>query len=61
MPKKKEMTFKEAFTKMEEISLQLENADLDVEEGMKLVVAAEKIHKLLQKKLKDAKLVVKDK
>ncbi|GEM_PF-4738868 len=61
MPKKKEMTFKEAFAKMEEISLQLESADLDVEEGMKLVKEAEKLHKLLKQKLQSAKLVVKEK
>ncbi|MFC1721811.1 exodeoxyribonuclease VII small subunit [Patescibacteria group bacterium] len=61
MAKKKEMSFKEAYDKMEEISRQLESADLDVEEGMKLVKEAAKIHKLLKKKLQQAKLVVKEK
>ncbi len=58
---KKEMTFKEAFEKMEEISRRLESADLEVEEGMALVQEAEKLHQFLQKKLREAKLVVKEK
>jgi len=59
--KKADMTFKEAFEKMEEISVKLESADLEVEEGMKLVEEAEKLHRLLKKKLAAAKLVVKEK
>lgn len=58
---KKEMSFKEAFEKMEEISRRLESADLEVEEGMALVMEAEKLHQFLQKKLREAKLVVKEK
>ncbi len=58
---KKEPSFKEAFTKLEEISVQLSEADLDIESGMKLVKEAEKLHTLLKKKLQAAKLVVKKK
>lgn len=58
---KKEMSFKEAFEEMEEISRKLESADLEVEEGMKLVQEAEKLHQFLQKKLREAKLIVKEK
>jgi exodeoxyribonuclease VII small subunit len=61
MAKSKGPTFKEAFEQMEEISQQLESADLDVEAGMKLVARATKLHKLLQKKLKEAKLVISEK
>lgn len=59
--KKADMTFKEAFEKMEEISVKLESADLEVEEGMKLVEEAEKLHRLLKEKLESAKLVIKEK
>ncbi len=58
---KKEMSFKEAFGKMEEISRKLESADLEVEEGMALVKEAEKLHQFLQNKLREAKLIVTEK
>ena len=46
---------------MEEISRKLESADLEVEEGMTLVKEAEKLHQFLQKKLREAKLIVTEK
>jgi exodeoxyribonuclease VII small subunit len=58
---KKEMTFREAFERMEELSRRLEETELDVEEGMALVQEAEKFHQFLQKKLREAKLIVKEK
>ena len=61
MTKKRDLSFKEAYDKMEAISLQLESTDLDIEEGMKLVKEADKIHKILKKKLQQAKLVIKEK
>ena len=61
MAKSSSLTFREAYEQMEEISQQLENADLDVEAGMKLVAQATKLHQLLLKKLKQAKLVISEK
>lgn len=58
---KVDLSFKEAFEKMETISRQLESADLQVEEGMALVQEAEKLQQFLQKKLREAKLIVKEK
>lgn len=55
------MSFKEAFEKIEDISHRLESADLEIEEGMALVREAEKLQQFLQKKLREAKLVVKEK
>ncbi|MFC1618078.1 exodeoxyribonuclease VII small subunit [Patescibacteria group bacterium] len=61
MAVKEKMSFKEAYNKLEEISAELADSDLDIEEGMKLVKEAESLHKLLKKKLQAAKLVVKKK
>ncbi|EKD49223.1 MAG: hypothetical protein ACD_63C00217G0002 [uncultured bacterium] len=56
----KKLKFKEAFKKLEEISLEMESADLDLEKGMKLVKEAEELHGALKGKLSAAKLKIKE-
>lgn len=55
---KNNMSFRDGFEKLEEISLKLENSELDVEEASKIIKEAEDLHKILKAKLKGAKLKI---
>ncbi len=60
MPKelKKDLTFKEAFTRLEEIAKILEESEVDLEEAIELVREAKELEKFCKEKLNQFELKI---
>ncbi len=58
MTKKKELTFEESLSRLQEISEVLENPDVELEESIKLYEEGIKLSKICYSKLENAELKV---